>query len=232
MTNPHYDNDYFVVRDHLDPFIASSIDLLAKKNNVRTILDVGCGSGRLVQFLKSKKYRAQGIDPSHDAIKAAKKIAGSSSIRQASASKLPFPANSFDMVTCISVIEHLTRKEGSLFLKEAKRVLTDKGIIYLITPNFATPIRYFQGDKWFGYSDPTHIVFYTPKQLEDLLLTHGFSEIITQFEYEKSIQFDWHLPGFMHTFPWRIKLFITYLMFRTPLALLSNSFRMAARVRK
>lgn len=47
--------------------------------------------------------------------------------------KLPYQDNSFDLITCVEVIEHLDSYDH--LIEEAKRVLKDDGLLILTTPN-------------------------------------------------------------------------------------------------
>lgn len=67
------------------------------------ILDVGCGSGRTLDELRAYGTVA-GLDPSPMAVAAAQ--ARGHDARLATAEAAPFPAHSFDLVTCLDVLEH------------------------------------------------------------------------------------------------------------------------------
>lgn len=174
MKNNYFDEKYFKHRDYLDPKIASSVENLADRKNLKRILDVGCGTGKLVKYLNSKGFKAQGCDPYV-------KLAKGKIFVKARATKLPYKNGSLDLVTNISVIEHLKKSEATKFLSETTRVLKNGGYIFLVTPNYNSIWRRVQGKKWFGYSDPTHINFYTPNSLAKLLKKHGFKNINFQF---------------------------------------------------
>jgi SAM-dependent methyltransferase len=58
---------------------------------------------------------------------------------------LPFPDASFDIVLCISVLEHL--EDPKLGIQEMKRVLKPKGKIIVSTP-FLFPVHDAPGDYW------------------------------------------------------------------------------------
>ncbi|WP_457642103.1 methyltransferase domain-containing protein, partial [Persephonella sp.] len=96
--------------------------------DVKTILDAGCGSGTLTNFFDSKKYDITGIDISDTALEyfKHKKVKGS-------ISNLPFEDNSFDLVICSDVLEHIPEKEFDQSIKELKRV--SKKYILIISPN-------------------------------------------------------------------------------------------------
>lgn len=223
-----YTKAYFEERDHLDVHLAHSIMLLIKRHKLRKLLDVGCGSGKLVHFFNKKGYIAKGCDPTNSAIKAALRINKKESIIKASAATLPFENNSFDIITAISVIEHLTQREAEQFFAQAQRVLRSNGFIFIVTPNFASPWRFIQGKKWFGYSDPTHITFYTPKNLTALLQKYGFRNIQLQFKTIYNPPYMWEFAGLSGRLPKIVKTALTYLLISSPLRIIRNSFWMAA----
>jgi ubiquinone/menaquinone biosynthesis C-methylase UbiE len=96
------------------------------------ILDLGCGSGRLIEILKDKKVKYIGLDSSQKIIEIAKKNYPGYNFSVGEALNLPFPENSFDKVFCIRVLPHIPSDEFRIkFLKEAKRVLKPKGLLIL-----------------------------------------------------------------------------------------------------
>lgn len=196
-----YSQKYFQERDYLDPKIASVVENLAKNNNLKTILDVGCGTGKLVEYLNSRGFVVKGCDPY---IKSKKR-----NVIEGAATNLPFKDQSLDLITSVSVIEHLTKSEVVKFLNEAGRVLKSGGYIFLVTPNYNSIWRIIMGKKWFGYSDPTHINFYTPSSLSKLLKENGFKKIKFAFKIDSLSLVD-------------------YLLVSTPLWRIRNSFYIAA----
>src|SRR5574338_600360 len=108
--NKHYNIKYFKDRDSLCGYIAQPILLLAKEKKCKKALDVGAGTGRLVNYLNNNGINTIGIDKST----IASKYKG---VRKGVASKLTYNKNTFDLLTSISVIEHLNEKDGIKFLK-------------------------------------------------------------------------------------------------------------------
>lgn len=190
-----YNEKYFQERDKLDLKIASVVENIAKDNNLKKILDVGCGTGKLVNYLNKHGLIAKGCDPHVN-------IRNDKIFFKASATYLPFENKSFDLITSISVVEHLKKDEVVKFLSEAKRILSDGGRIFLVTPNYNSIWRIIQGKKWFGYSDPTHINFYTPSSLSKLLKENGFKKIKFSFK-TKNLSFVDNL--LVSTPLWRIR---------------------------
>lgn len=223
----NYNKQYFIERNLLDPRLAESIKILMNENNLRTVLDVGCGTGKLVEYLKKCGFEAIGCDKELQAVITSKKM-NNIRVVHGSATKLPFKNNSFDIITSISVIEHLTPREVEKFIAESKRVLKPNGYIFIVTPNYATPIRLIQKEKWFGYSDPTHINFYTPKSFAKILKKFKFVNIKTNFKTNYTLLFDWDLPGFFRFLPRLLVYFLIYILYSTPFANIRNSFWIAA----
>lgn len=195
MKKTFYDQKYFEERNYLDPKIASAVENLANEHHAKKILDVGCGTGKLVMYLNKLGFNAKGCDPY---IRGRK----SKTLIRASATKLPFGKKTFDLITSISVIEHLTKSEVRQFLSEAKRVLKNRGNIFLVTPNYLSIWRVILGKKWFGYSDPTHVNFYTPSSLSKLLKKNGLKNIRFSFKIKNLSFVDYLL---VTTLFWRIR---------------------------
>ncbi len=227
MKNKYYDKKYFEERNHLDLHLAESIKVLMEDYELKKILDVGCGTGKLVKFFNEQGFNATGCDNSKIAIKAAKKLDEESFV-VASATKLPFKKGSFDLVISISTIEHLTINEAKLFLKEAFRVLKPHGFLFLVTPNFSSPMRYILQDKWFGYSDPTHVTFFTPSSLSQLLQQYGFGDSKLRLKSAYNVSTDLHVPSLLKKLPMPMKNLLNYLMISSPLSTWRDSFWIAA----
>ena len=223
-----YNQDYFNKHNSLNRYMAEYLVNFTKKQNLKNILDVGCGTGKLVHYLNNHKLNAIGCDNSQLAVSLARKINKKGTIVESSASKLKFKDQSFDLVTAISIIEHLNTKEAKQFLKESARVLKKNGFIFLVTPNYLSPARILLGKKWFAYQDPTHINFFTPERLSKLLSRNGFSSLKTHFPINYHPKLDKEFPHFFKAFPVILKVSLIYLLFDTPLYIIRDSFWMAA----
>jgi len=223
-----YSQKYFKERDYLNPLLAESIKILARENNLKTILDVGCGTGRLVHFLNENGFQAYGCDSAKAALISAKKLNRKQTIKKTLASKLPYKNHSFDLVTAISVIEHLTEKEAQKIFSEVNRVLKSEGLIFLVTPNFSSPFRLLFGEKWFAFSDPTHRNFFTPKSIASLLKNHGFQNIRFRFKSAYNIPFAWYLPKLLNKLPKSLNIVLNYLLISSPLSTFRDSIWVVA----
>lgn len=95
------------------------------------ILDAGCGTGLLAKKLQPFGD-VTGLDYKSEAVGYAKRR-GVKVVR-GSVTKLPFPKNSFDLVTSIDVIYHKSIREDTRALGEFNRVLTRGGYLLLRVP--------------------------------------------------------------------------------------------------
>src|SRR3990167_9585086 len=77
--------------------------------NIDSVLDVGCGEGFTLARLKKEKIGKsfEGIDNLDESIEIAKKIHPGLDIKKGDIYKLPYKSNSFDLVVCTEVLEHL-----------------------------------------------------------------------------------------------------------------------------
>ncbi|HLE62866.1 MAG TPA: class I SAM-dependent methyltransferase, partial [Pyrinomonadaceae bacterium] len=104
----------------------------ANSERPQKILDVGCGTGANLEML-SQFGEAEGIDVSREALAFCLQR-GLRNVREGEAERLPFPDNSFDLVTGLDVVEHLDNDLAGL--KEMHRVLRPQGRILLFVPAF------------------------------------------------------------------------------------------------
>jgi SAM-dependent methyltransferase len=87
-------------------------------------LDIGCGFGRWTRWLAQRGADAVGVDPTEGMLEAAR-LASPDPIEflEMSATALDFPDGHFDLVTCITVIQHLEPDEQEAAITELARVL-------------------------------------------------------------------------------------------------------------
>lgn len=97
-----------------------------------TIVDVGCGPGLNLALL-GHYGTVIGVDPNAAARQYASETAGAR-VLDGSATSLPFPDRSVDLLTCLDVLEHV--EDDRAALREFFRVLRPGGTVLLLTPAY------------------------------------------------------------------------------------------------
>jgi len=85
-------------------------------NESSRVIDIGCGSGRFIKYLKGRYSTIVGIDPS-SAIFAADELLGKDKniqLMQASTDNIPFPDNYFDFGYSLGVLHHIPDTQKAL----------------------------------------------------------------------------------------------------------------------
>ena len=100
------------------------------------VLDLGCGRGGVVELFWPDVKVAAGLDPDPPSL-AEHRAPGMPVIRGVGES-LPFVDESFDLIVCLWVLEHL--KDPAATLHQVRRVLRPGGHFVFLTPNMRNPL--------------------------------------------------------------------------------------------
>jgi O-antigen/teichoic acid export membrane protein/ubiquinone/menaquinone biosynthesis C-methylase UbiE len=130
--------------DHLDEqlghFQLEPLNLSERAGKAHSILEVGCGSGVLLEHLKLQfpNTKMSGVDLSPIGVEMARQRLRAKNLeiefRVADVETTkPFPDNSFDLVVCNEVLEHLTNPE--VVIRHIGQMMAPGGILLLVFPN-------------------------------------------------------------------------------------------------
>jgi len=111
-----------------------------------TVVDVGCGSGRLAVQLKDYLTgQLVGLDVVPELYEYAQRLCGRDDWRFYSApgTTIPEPDGSADFITFFSVFTHLQHEETYRYLREARRVLKADGKIVFSFLEYRLPSHWF-----------------------------------------------------------------------------------------
>jgi 2-polyprenyl-3-methyl-5-hydroxy-6-metoxy-1,4-benzoquinol methylase len=149
------------------------------------VLDVGCSTGYLAQRLQERGSTVIGIEMDERAAELARRFCEAVYVGDIETMELPFEAESFDVVLCGDLIEHLRDPQG--VLARLRPLLRPGGRLVLSTPNIANwAMRLsllfgrFRYTEW-GILDQTHTHFFTRKTLRKTLEAAGYR--IEVFDY-------------------------------------------------
>jgi len=96
------------------------------------ILDAGCGSGRTLQELAAYgTVHGIELDPAAAAVARSR---GQGEVREGRLEELPWPEDSFDLITCLDVIEHTP--DDRVTLRELRRVARTGAHLLVTVPAY------------------------------------------------------------------------------------------------
>ena len=108
-------------------------NFVSELNKGDSLLDIGCGNGRLLEVLKNKEINYLGIDNSSELVKIAQKNYPNNKFLVGDILNLKKIAEKkFDYIFCLAVLPHIPGKELRIqALEELKKHLNDSGEIIL-----------------------------------------------------------------------------------------------------
>lgn len=134
------------------------------------MLDIGCGSGWMLDHYEDLGWEAEGVEYSESACEAGR--AAGRSIRAGSLLDARFPDDHFDYVRSNHSFEHMNNPHETL--DEMARILKPGGTLFLGVPDSSgLTARIFQ-DEWYYIGAPVHVINYDRRNLGELLQRHGF----------------------------------------------------------
>ena len=134
-----------------------------------TFLDVGCGRGEFLRGFIQCGVAGYGVDQS----RAAEQYCPNATLKISDIENdgIPYEDSFFDVVYSKSVIEHFYYPER--MVKEIFRVLKPGGMIITLCPDWAFNYRIY-------FEDYTHRTPFMQSSLRDILLIHGFADVLVE----------------------------------------------------
>lgn len=166
------------------------LEKIAKNKKKDSILDIGCGDGRLTRelYLKFKNLKVEGVDYSEKPIQLARALNSDLNIKFHTKNIIENKfSETFDIATLMEVYEHIEPKNAKLFLKGVYETLNNDGILHLTVPHKNVPIA------------PHHFRHFTVESLTNEL--KEYFEIIEVVPFEKiSIKRKWLMRLFANKY--------------------------------
>ncbi len=178
--NPNYLHDK-IGKGYVDyeadkaPMASVYTNLLGKIKSYlsgRRLLDLGTASGYFLDVANRNGFVAEGIDLNPAAVKEG--TARGRKIKQADFLNSGYPQESFDAITAFDFFEHLPSDKLTEYLAIMKNLLSEKGILAVITVNTASWWAKIFGRKWHTFLPPEHISYFSDRNIRLLLENNGF----------------------------------------------------------
>jgi SAM-dependent methyltransferase/uncharacterized protein YbaR (Trm112 family) len=160
-------------------------DFPLQRGTGELLLDLGCNWGRWTIAAAQKGYRPIGIDPSFEAIVAARRIArqlGLDGARYvvADARRLPFADRTFDVVFSYGVLQHFSKADVAVAVDEIARVVADDGYSWVQMPNALGALNLVRlAQRRFREGDAFEVRYWKPSELRRVFGRIGPTELST-----------------------------------------------------
>ncbi len=162
-----------------------------KNTDYESLLDVGCGTGYLIELLlKQHPATYHGLDLSPKMLEIAKaKFDRAVTLKEGSADKLTYPDDYFDIVTCVQSFHHYPYPDKAM--QEAFRVLK-KGGLYILSDTGCDGIaKAFDNFVFRHFMNSGDYAAYSIKDIAKLMEDNGFKIE----KYEKLSKFIFTVVG-------------------------------------
>ena len=134
----------------------------------KKILDIGCGTGDFINYLKEKGWVTAGIETDSGA----RKIAEEKNQQRVFENIEKLNGEKFDVITMWHVLEHIY--DLNTFLKSIYTLLNDKGLLVVGVPNNSSYDAKFYKENWYAYDPPIHLSHFRIKDISKLATAHNF----------------------------------------------------------
>jgi 2-polyprenyl-3-methyl-5-hydroxy-6-metoxy-1,4-benzoquinol methylase len=134
-----------------------------------TLLDIGSGSGWLVEHMNSLGWDAQGLD--FDPVAVRNAHARGLKFRLGSVFNQGFAEASFDAVTLCQSIEHVP--DPVALVRECLRILRPGGQLVMATPNSASLGHRIFGGYWMPLDSPRHLHLFNQRSMASMIARAG-----------------------------------------------------------
>jgi SAM-dependent methyltransferase len=128
------------------------------------LLDVGCGSGELLQHFTAQGWEPYGIDPSAAAVAAARRRGAEA--HEGTLQDHPWRDETFEAIVFQHSLEHVVDPVAAL--EEARSLLAPGGVLAIAVPNWSSWQRSLFRGRWFVLDLPRHQQHFSPRALTGL----------------------------------------------------------------
>jgi len=149
-----------------------------------TVLDLGCGIGRIARYVAPHCRTLWAVDVSEPMLAlAAEHLEGLTNVRFARVADTTVPDvpdGSIDFVYSVLVLQHLEREDAFCLMEDVARMLRPGAAAFVTWPNVTDPF-YLDGFVTYArngeVANPSRARMYTAMELETILPAAGFTKV-------------------------------------------------------
>ncbi len=146
-------------------------NLVSKYIDKGSILDIGCGTGELLEQFCKNGWETIGIEPNKNAREIASKKIEVFDEKDLQNLK----PKSFDVISMWHVLEHVPHLNKRI--TEVSNLCKNDGIMIFALPNLNSPDSRKYGKYWSALDVPRHLYHFTQQTFEKLISKHGLKLI-------------------------------------------------------
>ena len=168
-------DDYYVpenltIPDFINARLDEIVDSFAPYRKSNRLLDLGCGTGVLMQAASRAGWDAEGVEISAKAVEYVRSQGGK--VFCGRLDEASFPDNHFDVVASSEVLEHVDDPQG--FVRDVARILRPGGLFWATTPHGRGVSARALGLRWSIVVPPDHLLLVSLAGIRALLAAAGF----------------------------------------------------------
>jgi len=165
-----FDKMYYFNPSQVQKEAKRRIKSIVRHKSKGKLIDVGCGSGYVLDCAKKNGFQVEGVEISKEAANVAR-TKFDAKVKVGDLLELNYPTECADVITMFHVIEHLGKPNE--YIKKCKSMLKKGGLFVGIVPNTESNRSRLFGQK-FVFDPPFHFSYFTKETLKKMLEKNGF----------------------------------------------------------
>ena len=171
------------------------------------ILEIGCNSGEVLNFLNKEGHKVYGVDYHKQAINLATKLTPKGTFYIGGIETLDQHKNTFDCIYMNDLLEHIVNP--IIYIKNIKELLSSAGIIFVSIPGFRSWIKYKKGNILTTIQF-AHIYYYSKIHLKQIFLKNNLEAIFINDKIDAIFMNTNKRQILVSKFNFKIEFFINY----------------------
>lgn len=147
--------------------------IISQHKSTGRILDIGCGTGEFLNFMKQKEWKVFGIEPAESPRVFARQKFNLDIYEEDELEKLP--SHGFDVITLWHVLEHV--QDLNHRINQIKRLLVSEGLLIIALPNCESWDAQHYDEFWAAWDMPRHFYHFSKKTISLLVNNHQLKMI-------------------------------------------------------